>query len=149
MNFIYDLSVLMYTCWLVPNNVCCVTAGPGMAAPLISVALVARTLAQLWEKPIVAVNHCIGRILFLIALFVRMQKQDICKQVPTRNLTWAQVVIICHSFLSSQRFQSNPIFMPELHHLLTRFKPPYDQPFKSWWVDWLTDLTFQYDLAFA
>lgn len=38
------------------------TKGPGMAAPLISVALVARTIAQLWDKPLVAVNHCIGHI---------------------------------------------------------------------------------------
>lgn len=38
------------------------TKGPGMAAPLISVAVVTRTLAQLWNKPIVAVNHCIGHI---------------------------------------------------------------------------------------
>ena len=37
--------------------------GPGMGAPLVSTALVARTVAQLWGKPIVAVNHCIGRIL--------------------------------------------------------------------------------------
>nr|CAG4643954.1 EOG090X067V [Lepidurus arcticus] len=38
------------------------TKGPGMGAPLVSVALVARTVAQLWNKPIVAVNHCIGHI---------------------------------------------------------------------------------------
>lgn len=38
------------------------TKGPGMAAPLITVAVVARTIAQLWDKPIVAVNHCIGHI---------------------------------------------------------------------------------------
>jgi len=38
------------------------TKGPGMAAPLISVAIVVRTVAQLWNKPIVAVNHCIGHI---------------------------------------------------------------------------------------
>lgn len=36
--------------------------GPGMGAPLVSVAVVVRTLAQLWKKPIVAVNHCIGHI---------------------------------------------------------------------------------------
>ncbi|PVD20653.1 hypothetical protein C0Q70_18811 [Pomacea canaliculata] len=36
--------------------------GPGMGAPLVSTALVARTVAQLWKKPIVAVNHCIGHI---------------------------------------------------------------------------------------
>jgi N6-L-threonylcarbamoyladenine synthase len=33
-----------------------------MGAPLVSVAVVVRTLAQLWKKPIVAVNHCIGHI---------------------------------------------------------------------------------------
>lgn len=38
------------------------TKGPGMAAPLISVAVVARTVAQLWKKPLIPVNHCIGHI---------------------------------------------------------------------------------------
>lgn len=33
-----------------------------MGAPLVSVAVVARTVAQLWRKPMVAVNHCIGHI---------------------------------------------------------------------------------------
>nr|CAD7405402.1 unnamed protein product [Timema poppensis] len=42
-------------------DVVCYTKGPGMAPPLVSVAVVARTLAQLWDKPIVGVNHCIGR----------------------------------------------------------------------------------------
>lgn len=36
--------------------------GPGMAAPLISIAVVARTLSLLWKKPLVPVNHCIGHI---------------------------------------------------------------------------------------
>ena len=36
-------------------------AGPGMGAPLQSVALVARTLSLLYNKPLVGVNHCIGR----------------------------------------------------------------------------------------
>ncbi|XP_065641644.1 tRNA N6-adenosine threonylcarbamoyltransferase isoform X3 [Hydra vulgaris] len=40
----------------------CFTKGPGMGAPLVSTAIVARTLAQLWDKPLVAVNHCIGHI---------------------------------------------------------------------------------------
>lgn len=35
--------------------------GPGMGAPLQSVALVARTLSLLFSKPLVAVNHCVGR----------------------------------------------------------------------------------------
>ncbi|CAD5125639.1 DgyrCDS13838 [Dimorphilus gyrociliatus] len=43
-------------------DVVCFTKGPGMAAPLISVAVVARTLAQLWKKPLLGVNHCIGHI---------------------------------------------------------------------------------------
>ncbi|XP_052286341.1 probable tRNA N6-adenosine threonylcarbamoyltransferase isoform X1 [Dreissena polymorpha] len=43
-------------------DVVCYTKGPGMGAPLVSSALVARTVAQLWNKPIVAVNHCIGHI---------------------------------------------------------------------------------------
>ncbi len=40
----------------------CYTMGPGMAPPLISVAVVARTLSMLWGKPLVPVNHCIGHI---------------------------------------------------------------------------------------
>lgn len=43
-------------------DVICYTKGPGMGAPLVATALVARTVAQLWNKPIVAVNHCIGHI---------------------------------------------------------------------------------------
>ncbi|XP_033754280.1 probable tRNA N6-adenosine threonylcarbamoyltransferase [Pecten maximus] len=43
-------------------DVICYTKGPGMAAPLVSVAVVARTVAQLWRKPIIGVNHCIGHI---------------------------------------------------------------------------------------
>lgn len=47
-----------------PNeiDVVCYTKGPGMAPPLVSVAIVARTLAQIWNKPILGVNHCIGHI---------------------------------------------------------------------------------------
>ena len=45
-----DIDVLAYT------------KGPGMGAPLVSTAVVVRTLAQLWNKPIVPVNHCVGHI---------------------------------------------------------------------------------------
>ncbi|CAI4221361.1 unnamed protein product [Auanema sp. JU1783] len=38
------------------------TKGPGMGAPLQVGAVVARTLSQVWCKPIVPVNHCIGHI---------------------------------------------------------------------------------------
>ncbi|KAF5374798.1 hypothetical protein D9758_000169 [Tetrapyrgos nigripes] len=40
----------------------CYTKGPGMGAPLQSVALVARTLSLLYNKPLVGVNHCVGHI---------------------------------------------------------------------------------------
>ncbi|XP_012541492.1 probable tRNA N6-adenosine threonylcarbamoyltransferase [Monomorium pharaonis] len=43
-------------------DVICYTKGPGMGAPLTVAALVARTIAQLYNKPMVAVNHCIGHI---------------------------------------------------------------------------------------
>lgn len=44
-------------------DVVCYTKGPGMGAPLMVCAIVARTCAKLWNKPILGVNHCIGRIL--------------------------------------------------------------------------------------
>lgn len=46
----------------------CYTKGPGMGAPLVSVAIVARTVAQLWKKPIIGVNHCIARKYFITFL---------------------------------------------------------------------------------
>ena len=39
----------------------CYTKGPGMGAPLQSTALAARMLSLLWDKPLVGVNHCVGR----------------------------------------------------------------------------------------
>lgn len=51
-------------------DVICYTKGPGMGAPLCSVAVVARTVAQLWNKPILGVNHCIGRILLNTWIFI-------------------------------------------------------------------------------
>jgi N6-L-threonylcarbamoyladenine synthase len=36
--------------------------GPGMGGPLVTCAVVARTLAQLWRVPLVGVNHCVGHI---------------------------------------------------------------------------------------
>lgn len=40
----------------------CFTQGPGMGAPLQSVVIAARTLSQLWNVPMVGVNHCVGHI---------------------------------------------------------------------------------------
>lgn len=39
----------------------CYTKGPGMGAPLQSVAISARILSLLWHKELVGVNHCVGR----------------------------------------------------------------------------------------
>lgn len=47
-------------------DVICYTKGPGMGSPLVSVAIVARCLSLLWNKPIVGVNHCIGRTYIII-----------------------------------------------------------------------------------
>ncbi|XP_063720593.1 probable tRNA N6-adenosine threonylcarbamoyltransferase [Symsagittifera roscoffensis] len=38
------------------------TKGPGMGGPLVTVAVVARTLAQIFNIPIIGVNHCVGHI---------------------------------------------------------------------------------------
>lgn len=43
-------------------DVVCYTKGPGMGAPLLSTSIVALTVAQLWNKPVIGVNHCIGHI---------------------------------------------------------------------------------------
>lgn len=40
----------------------CFTQGPGMGAPLQSVVIAARTLSQIWNLPLVGVNHCVGHI---------------------------------------------------------------------------------------
>lgn len=40
----------------------CFTQGPGMGAPLNSVVIAARILAELYNKPLVGVNHCVGHI---------------------------------------------------------------------------------------
>ena len=49
---------------IAPEEVDCIcfTRGPGMGGPLRSTALCARTLAQLWDVPLVGVNHCVGHI---------------------------------------------------------------------------------------
>jgi tRNA A37 threonylcarbamoyltransferase TsaD len=52
-----------------------------MGAPLVSVAIVARTVAQLWQKPIIGVNHCIGRILYYF--YYRNSIDDYGKRIPT------------------------------------------------------------------
>ena len=46
--------------------------GPGMGAPLQSVALVARTLSLLYKKPLVGVNDCVGRTQLLPTLLASL-----------------------------------------------------------------------------
>ena len=40
----------------------CFTKGPGMGAPLGAVAVAARMISILWNKPLIGVNHCVGHI---------------------------------------------------------------------------------------
>lgn len=58
------LQKAMEEAGLTPTQVDCIafTKGPGMGAPLNVLAVVARTVAQLWGKPLLGVNHCIGHI---------------------------------------------------------------------------------------
>lgn len=70
-NILAVLQDALVTAGVKPEeiDVVCYTKGPGMGAPLVTVAIVARTIAQLWNKPIIGVNHCIGRILCLKFIF--------------------------------------------------------------------------------
>lgn len=47
-------------------DVVCYTKGPGMAPPLLTVAIVARTVAQLWNKPILGENSLNNQTLMII-----------------------------------------------------------------------------------
>lgn len=40
----------------------CYTKGPGMGGPLRSCAVCARVLSLLWDRPLIAVNHCVAHI---------------------------------------------------------------------------------------
>lgn len=53
----------------------CFTQGPGMGAPLQSVAIAARMLSLLWGKKLVGVNHCVGRM-FLTKPFLKENQAD-------------------------------------------------------------------------
>jgi len=47
---------------LIDINCICYTKGPGMGGPLRSCAICARMLSLLWNKPMIAVNHCVAHI---------------------------------------------------------------------------------------
>ncbi|KAK9495184.1 glycoprotease family-domain-containing protein [Lipomyces doorenjongii] len=64
-SFVVELvKDALKTSGLTPDDIDCVcfTQGPGMGAPLQSVAIAARTISMMWDKPLVGVNHCIGHI---------------------------------------------------------------------------------------
>jgi N6-L-threonylcarbamoyladenine synthase len=64
-----------------------------MGAPLQTVALVARTLALLYKKPLVGVNHCIGRTYLLSLCDVLTPKEDI---EMGRAITGAQNPVVLY-----------------------------------------------------
>jgi tRNA A37 threonylcarbamoyltransferase TsaD len=80
------LSEALQKAAIIPEqiDVVCYTKGPGMAPPLQTVAIVARTVAQLWNKPIIGVNHCIGRILqynnscFSFSAYLSLEGREVC-----------------------------------------------------------------------
>lgn len=47
---------------MMPSDVLSLPQGPGMGGPLVTCAVVARMLSQIWSIPIVSVNHCVGHI---------------------------------------------------------------------------------------
>jgi len=54
-----------------------------MGAPLNVCALVARTMAVLWKKPLVGVNHCIGRITLMGPMLMQTLKWE--GKLPVRK----------------------------------------------------------------
>ncbi|KAI9714900.1 MAG: putative tRNA threonylcarbamoyladenosine biosynthesis protein kae1 [Bogoriella megaspora] len=62
-------------------DVVCYTKGPGMGAPLTVGALAARTVAGLWGKEVVGVNHCVGREFWSLSLW--KYKDDVVESIIT------------------------------------------------------------------
>lgn len=62
-----------------------------MGGPLVSCAVVARMLAQMWKVPILAVNHCVGHIEMgrtvtgaqdPVVLYVSGGNTQVCQEQP-------------------------------------------------------------------
>ena len=79
----------------------CYTKGPGMGAPLQSVALAARVLSQLWEKDLVGVNHCVGRMFF----YSFLSNPEVLMSLACKP---------CHSFPFTLRSAQTHLWMTEL-----------------------------------
>lgn len=103
--------------------------GPGMGAPLVSVAVVARTVAQLWNKPIIGVNHCIGRILFFwIELHIMCLGWSFSLNLTKLSRYW-------HSNSSGAFFKSSWIISTALRFLCGLLLRIFWQLF--WVFEWL------------
>jgi N6-L-threonylcarbamoyladenine synthase len=63
----------------------CYTKGPGMGGPLRSAAICARMLSLLWGKPLVGVNHCVGRTSAVIFSFYVGLKTHCCALLVVRH----------------------------------------------------------------
>lgn len=78
----------------------CYTKGPGMGAPLQSAAIAARTLSLLWGKPLVGVNHCVGRMYYCkhwIILFIVFRQANFYADIEMgRQVTGASNPIVLY-----------------------------------------------------
>ncbi|KAJ5932983.1 hypothetical protein N7516_007472 [Penicillium verrucosum] len=90
---------------LSPQDVDCIcfTKGPGMGAPLQSIAIAARMMSLLWDKPLIAVNHCVGLkgmdcsfsgtlgTIDALAVSLGLNKAEQTDQNPGDQPTWADL----------------------------------------------------------
>ncbi|MCJ1354352.1 MAG: putative tRNA threonylcarbamoyladenosine biosynthesis protein kae1 [Icmadophila ericetorum] len=72
----------------------CYTKGPGMGAPLQSVAIAARMLSLLWGKELVGVNHCVGRKSRIYSTILRL---NVVEDIEMgREITSAQNPVVLY-----------------------------------------------------
>ena len=78
----------------------CYTKGPGMGAPLVAVAIAARTLALLWNKSLIGVNHCVGRKSIVPQVYPTLTREmqilrwvELLREPRTLSFSMCQVVI--------------------------------------------------------
>lgn len=67
-----------------------------MGAPLQSVALVARTLALMFNKPLVGVNHCVGRMCTIPKLGYQSSNSHLSDIEMGRQITGAQNPVVLY-----------------------------------------------------
>ncbi|KAL7720231.1 N(6)-L-threonylcarbamoyladenine synthase [Entamoeba marina] len=64
-------------------NLIAYTKGPGIAAPLMVCAVVARTLSLIWNVPLIGVNHCVAHI--EMGMLATGAKHPVCLYVSGSN----------------------------------------------------------------